>query len=105
MTAPANDHLYNLQMLVLERHGEPNMARFYVLRIETTLFGDVGLVREWGRLGTWGKRRLELHPDSVTARESLDSWLSRKLHRGYKLRLAAEVSCPARSSGEPHQEP
>jgi len=24
------------------------MSRFYVLRIETTLFGDVGPVREWG---------------------------------------------------------
>ncbi|WP_461324638.1 WGR domain-containing protein [Bradyrhizobium diazoefficiens] len=28
------------------------MARFYVLTIEPTLFGDTALVREWGRLAT-----------------------------------------------------
>lgn len=38
----------NVQLLVLERR-EPaaNVARFYVLSIEETLFGDAALVREW----------------------------------------------------------
>ncbi|MGY6251465.1 WGR domain-containing protein [Bosea thiooxidans] len=41
-----------LQMLVLDRSDPAqNMARFYVLAIEPTLFGDVALVREWGRRG------------------------------------------------------
>src|SRR2546430_13587584 len=38
-----------VQYLVLERRDPArNMARFYVLTIEPTLFGDTALVREWG---------------------------------------------------------
>ncbi|WP_404513759.1 WGR domain-containing protein [Bradyrhizobium ottawaense] len=36
------------------------MARFYVLAIEPTLFGNTALVREWGRLGQRGRRRMDL---------------------------------------------
>jgi predicted DNA-binding WGR domain protein len=44
-----------MQYLVLERRDPArNMARFYVLTIEPTLFGDTALVREWGRLGGCG---------------------------------------------------
>jgi predicted DNA-binding WGR domain protein len=76
-----------LQMLVLERRDEAcNMARFYVLAIEPTLFGDTALVREWGRIGAYGRRRLDLHPDQASAAEALDVWLSRKSRRGYQLR-------------------
>ncbi|WP_433996279.1 WGR domain-containing protein [Bradyrhizobium jicamae] len=50
-----------VQYLVLERCDPArNMARFYVLTIEPTLFGDTALVREWGRLGQRGRRRLDL---------------------------------------------
>ena len=43
-------------MLVLERrNASRNMARFYVLAIEPTLFGEMALVREWGRIGSWGR--------------------------------------------------
>jgi predicted DNA-binding WGR domain protein len=53
----------NLQMLVLERRdSHRNLARFYVLAIEPTLLGDSALVREWGRIGTLGRRRLDLLP-------------------------------------------
>lgn len=31
---------------------ERNMARFYELSVEPTLFGEVALVRRWGRIGT-----------------------------------------------------
>jgi len=77
----------NLQMLVLDRTcKELNMSRFYVLRIEATLFGDVGLVREWGRHGAGGKQKLELHPDMIKAKESLEAWVKRKRSRGYGVR-------------------
>ena len=40
-----------VQVLVLERVDRArNMAQFYVLSIETTLFEDLALVRRWGRL-------------------------------------------------------
>ena len=74
-------------MLVLERRDEArNMARFYVLAIEPTLFGETALIREWGRIGAQGRRRLDLHVDQVAAAEALDVWLRRKSQRGYKLR-------------------
>ena len=76
-----------LQMLVLERRdARCNKARFYVLAIEPTLFGDAGLVREWGRIGSRGRRRLDLHADMETAGEALEMWLARKAQRGYKLK-------------------
>ncbi|MFC4842444.1 MULTISPECIES: WGR domain-containing protein [Bradyrhizobium] len=54
-----------VQYLVLERRDPArNMARFYVLTIEPTLFGDTALVREWGRLGGRGRRRLDLFKPS-----------------------------------------
>lgn len=78
-----------LQLLVLERRDPAqNMARFYVLSIEPTLFGaDVALVREWGRLGRQGRRRLDLYADAVVATEALETWLQRKVRRGYRARV------------------
>ena len=32
-----------------------NMARFYAMAIEPTLFGDVRLTRGWGRIGAHGQ--------------------------------------------------
>lgn len=79
--APAS----NVQLLVLERR-EPavDMARFYVLSIEETLFGDTALVREWGRIGTAGRRRLDLFERRAQASEALELWLGRKTRRGYR---------------------
>jgi predicted DNA-binding WGR domain protein len=82
-----------LQVLVLER-CEPsrNMARFYVLAIEPTLFGDMALVREWGRIGSSGRRRLDLHASVSSAREALNAWLARKVRRGYQIRALRSTS-------------
>ena len=80
-----------LQILVLERRDPSrDMARFYVLAIEPTLFGDVALAREWGRIGTLGRRRLDLHADVASAAEALDIWLARKSRRGYQIRAARD---------------
>jgi predicted DNA-binding WGR domain protein len=64
------------------------MARFYVLSIEESLFGDASLIREWGRIGTAGQRRVELHESKVRAAEALEAWLRRKQRRGYRIRAA-----------------
>jgi predicted DNA-binding WGR domain protein len=78
---------HKLQMLVLERRdASRNLARFYVLAMEPTLFGDTAVVREWGRVGSSGRRRLELRADPDAAAESLEVWLARKRRRGYRLR-------------------
>jgi predicted DNA-binding WGR domain protein len=85
-----------VQYLVLERRDPArNMARFYVLTIEPTLFGDTALVREWGRLGQRGRRRLDLFAGRVQAAEALEAWLVRKARRGYVRRNStASVNRP-----------
>jgi len=76
-----------VQILVLERRdAKRNMARLYVLAIEPSLFGDASLVRERGRLGSAGRRRIDLHANRESAAVALDLWLARKRHRGYRVR-------------------
>lgn len=75
--------------VVLERHDPArNMARFYVLRIEPSLFGDPTLIREWGRLGQRGRQRIDIHETEERAAQALESWLHRKQRRGYRMRGA-----------------
>ena len=51
-----------IQYLVLDRCDPScNMARYYVLSIEPSLFGDASLIREWGRIGQPGQTRIELY--------------------------------------------
>jgi predicted DNA-binding WGR domain protein len=76
-----------LQVLVLERVDRAkSMARFYVLSIEPTLFEDLALVRRWGRIGSAGRERIDLHPSRRVAQIELEKWLDRKRRRGYQLR-------------------
>ena len=76
-----------LQVLMLERiDGPRNMARFYVIAIEPTLFEDLALVRRWGRIGTAGRQRIDLHPSRKVAQVELEKWLARKCRRGYQIR-------------------
>jgi len=89
METPGEIAFDKLQILVLERTDPSrNMARFYVLAIEPTLFGDAALVREWGRLGSRGRRRLDLHANKAIAAEALEVWLDRKVRRGYQVRAS-----------------
>ena len=76
-----------LNVLILDRcDPSQNMSRIYVLRIERSLFGDPTLVREWGRIGSRGRQRIEIHHSEEKAAEALESWLRRKQRRGYQMR-------------------
>ncbi|MFB6452719.1 WGR domain-containing protein [Bradyrhizobium tunisiense] len=82
--------------LVLQRCDPScNMARFYVVTIEPTLFGDTALVREWGRLGHRGRRRMDLFAGRVQAVEALEAWLVRKRRRGYVPKEARALNSTA----------
>ena len=83
--APVSDNA--LQLLVLERRDDSrNMARYYVLSIEPTLFGESALIREWGRIGSSGRRLGNPYTTQAAAAEALEAWLARKLGRGYRIR-------------------
>jgi len=73
--------------VVLERCDRTrNMARYYVLSLEPSLFGDTALVRQWGRLGQPGRQRIDLFRQRAHAVETLESWFARKKRRGYVAR-------------------
>jgi predicted DNA-binding WGR domain protein len=62
---------------------EINEWRFYRLEVWPDLFGRALLMRQWGRIGTEGRRRLDPHPDPGSAINALAAIARTKRRRGY----------------------
>ncbi|CAM5289524.1 putative DNA-binding WGR domain protein [Aquamicrobium terrae] len=60
-----------------------NMARYYSVAIEPTLFGWSSVVRDWGRIGRTARRRLDLYDGKDQALAAAGRLLADKLRRGY----------------------
>ncbi|MDB5614973.1 MAG: hypothetical protein JWQ22_2626 [Devosia sp.] len=76
--------------LYIERNDAgQNMARFYALSIEETLFGQICLVRRWGRIGTRGRIVQHSFDDEGEAVALFLELLRAKRTRGYRPRLEA----------------
>ena len=57
--------------ILLERvDPSQNMARYYCLSVEPTLFGWGSVVRTWGRIGRTGQSKIDLFD---TVAESVDA--------------------------------
>jgi predicted DNA-binding WGR domain protein len=63
---------------------ELNEKRFYRMEIWPDLFGRVLLMRQWGRIGSEGRRRLDPYPDHVAALDALAAIETAKRRRGYR---------------------
>lgn len=61
-----------------------NMARFYAVAVEPTLFGQWAVVRRWGRINTYGSRAETWFDELPDAVECADTHTAAKLRRGYK---------------------
>jgi predicted DNA-binding WGR domain protein len=61
-----------------------NVARFYKLDVQPTLFGEWSLVREWGRIGRPGTVFIEMHRTRGAADIALISKWLEKRRRGYR---------------------
>ncbi len=72
-------HLY-----IERRDPARNMARFYALSIEPTLFGDVCLTRRWGRIGTRGQMKAMSFPHEDEALAQFGKIQRQKASRGYR---------------------
>jgi predicted DNA-binding WGR domain protein len=79
-----------IQYLVLHRCDPScNMARYYVLSIEPSLFGDATLIREWGRIteqasaGSSSMKTILVHwkPSRPGSSESSDAAICYKVGR------------------------
>ncbi|WP_378941202.1 WGR domain-containing protein [Mesorhizobium sp. ANAO-SY3R2] len=65
------------------QHNRRNMARFYVLSVEPTLFGGASILWHWGRIGTRGHQKIELFDNAAEATDALEKLASTKRKRGY----------------------
>lgn len=69
-----------------------NMARFYMLAIQPTLFGGVSVIRFWGRIGTNGRSMMETFDAPQDALGALSRLERNKRRRGYQDANAAEIN-------------
>jgi predicted DNA-binding WGR domain protein len=65
---------------------EMNEWSFYRMEIWPDLFGRALLVRQWGRVGTKGYRRLDPYPDCGAAINALAARIRAQRRRGYQNR-------------------
>jgi predicted DNA-binding WGR domain protein len=61
-----------------------NMARFYRISSTLSLFGDVCVVREWGRIGRPGQMRIDLYEKAEAACSARLALERAKRRRGYR---------------------
>ncbi|MEM8572805.1 MAG: WGR domain-containing protein [Pseudomonadota bacterium] len=78
MTESDNTHLDPVRIVPSE-----NIARFYGITLQPTLFGEVAVVRCWGRIGTRGRVMAITYPDVEQAVDALVKLEKTKCRRGY----------------------
>jgi predicted DNA-binding WGR domain protein len=71
------------------RCPDRNMARFYAMTIERSLFGHFMLVRCWGRIGGHGQTKSEWFDDETQAKSRRDQLDRLKRRRGYQEAFSA----------------
>lgn len=80
-------------MMTLRRYDHTrNMARFYALTLEQSLFGEFILVRRWGRIGTYGRKAEIWFPAADAAWAELSRIVVAKIKRGYSAVAPASQS-------------
>lgn len=63
---------------------ETNLHRYYRMEIVAGLFGDWGLVREWGRIGRAGQVRTDWYESEADAKDARFELHMKKALRGYE---------------------
>ena len=68
----------------LEKHNlKKNLHRFYAISVMPSLFGW-SVIRRWGRIGNYGRLRIDLYDDLESAQMGFEKKEREKLRRGYK---------------------
>ena len=62
---------------------EASMARYYIVDVAPTLFGEVSVLRTWGRIGTNGRTTIETCESADDATKAAARTLRQKIGRGY----------------------
>jgi predicted DNA-binding WGR domain protein len=81
-----DDHIMQIEDAIHLHRIDParNMARFYRMSSTPSLFGDICLVREWGRIGRPGRIRIDLYETREAAMAAREALSRVKRQRGYR---------------------
>jgi len=60
-----------------------NRLRFYSMALERDLFGSWCLIRHWGRIGSKGRLRTDVHASPANVLDALSVLARQKRQRGY----------------------
>lgn len=71
-------------MYLTRTEPRANPHCFYRMEIVRGLFGDWGLVREWGRVGCGGQVRTDWYPNEDAAKDARFELHMAKAQRGYE---------------------
>jgi predicted DNA-binding WGR domain protein len=63
---------------------DANVARFYCIDLAPTLFGEITVLRRWGRIGTCGRTSIETWTSEDEAEDAARRTLRQKSRRGYR---------------------
>lgn len=61
-----------------------NMRRFYMLTVQPTLFGEVSVIRNWGRIGSSGQTMIQTFDAQEDAETALRRLEREKRRKGYR---------------------
>ncbi|WP_299677116.1 WGR domain-containing protein [uncultured Roseobacter sp.] len=71
-------------MHLTKTEPQGNVFRFYRMEIVRGLFGDWGLVRNWGRIGSSGQVRTDWFETEIAAKDARFDLHMQKAKRGYE---------------------
>lgn len=76
--------IHHYQLYCQRIDADKNMARYYMLTIQQTLFGETAVVRTWGRIGRAGGEMTEVFDKEKDAISRFLELALLKRKRGYK---------------------
>lgn len=71
-------------MYLTRSEPDTNLYRYYRMQIVRGLFGDWGLIREWGRVGSPGRMRTDWFGTELGAKDARFDLHMKKAQRGYE---------------------
>lgn len=71
-------------MYLTKIEPQANQYRFYRMEVVPGLFGDWGLIREWGRIGGGGRVRTDWFESEEGAKDARFELHMQKAKRGYE---------------------
>ena len=72
-----------------------NMSRFWSARLQPSLYEEIVLVRNWGRIGSWGQERSYWFSTRQAALGAFNKITAAKCRGGYAADVECRIGTPA----------